>query len=425
MQAQSAQANRLFLASCVALITTAASFAIRGNLMLTFEKTFNLTNEQLGHVNSGAFYGFALSALLFGAIVDGIGMRKVLGLAFIGHLAGIALTIFATGFWSLFGATLLIGIANGSVEAACNPLVATLYPNEKTKMLNRFHVWFPGGIVIGGLVGYQMAQMDLPWQLQMVALLVPNLIYGYLFWGQSFPATERVASGVTGSQMVQACLAPLFIFMMLCMMVTAATELGTGQWISALLENSGFAGGILVLVFINGLMAVGRMFAGPVVHRLAPQGVLLVSAVLATAGLVALSMAGGAMLFGAAAIFAMGVCYFWPTMLGFVNENLPRTGALGLALMGAAGMFSTGVFNPVLGGWLDKNLAEQKANLASQGTVAADQLEQQANLLASQQTLLNVAILPAALIVAFLVLNLIMRNRKPQHINDNQAVAAH
>ena len=147
----SPNASRLFNASCLALIVTAMSFALRGGAMGTWTTEFNLNNEQVGWINGTAFWGFTLAMIFGGPLCDAIGMGRIVKLAFVGHLAGILLTIFAWDFWSLFGGTLLFGIANGSVEAACNPLIAALYPDNKTTRLNQFHVWFPGGIVIGGL----------------------------------------------------------------------------------------------------------------------------------------------------------------------------------------------------------------------------------------------------------------------------------
>src|SRR6476620_3076537 len=165
--------------------------------------------------------------------------------------------------------------------------------------------------------------------------------------------------------MFASCLSPLFIVMIACMFLTAATELGTNQWLVALLQGAGVSG-ILILVFINGLMAIGRSFAGPFVHRLNPNGMLILSALLAGIGLVLLSKSTGYAAFAAAFIFAAGICFFWPTMLGFVSEYLPNTGALGLSLMGGAGMFSTPLVIPMMGRWYDN----YKAAAVSTGSTA-------------------------------------------------------
>jgi fucose permease len=162
--------------------------------------------------------------------------------------------------------------------------------------------------------------------------------------------------GVSTGAMFQACLNPIFLLMVVCMLMTAATELGPGQWIPSILQNAGVSG-ILVLVWITGLMAVGRQFAGAFVHRLQPMGMLLCSAVLSAAGLFLMSRTTGPMLFASATVFAFGVCFFWPTMLGYVNERFPKTGALGMAIMGGAGMLSVSIVLPVIGRFYDEGIA--------------------------------------------------------------------
>lgn len=416
------QANRFFLASCIALITTAMSFAIRGEIMGVWTQEFSLTNAQVGAVTGAAFWGFLLSMLFGGPLCDVLGMGRLTALAFIGHIAGTALTIFATGFASLFAATLLVGIGNGLVEAACNPLIATLYPEDKTTKLNQFHVWFPGGIVIGGLLAYVMDQAGMSWELKIASMLVPAAIYGVMFFGMKFPQTERVASGVSNADMFKEALRPLFLFMAFCMLLTASTELSTNQWIAELLSNVGVPG-ILILVMINGLMALGRMFAGPVVHRLAPAGMLLFSAIFSTLGLLWLSAASGMTALAAAAVFAVGICYFWPTMLGFVAEYVPKSGALGLAIMGGIGAASTAITQPLIGAMYDAQLeannvsgmALEALRGAAEGTAANQQwLEVQAA--AGSGALQTIAILPGVLIVAFGILYFMQRDKSPERI---------
>lgn len=386
--------NRLFLASCIALIVTSMTFAIRAGLLGTLGAQFGLSDTQLGWVNSMAFLGFPIAMLIGGPLCDIIGMGRLLVFAFIAHLAGLLLTIFAGGFWSLFISTFLIGFANGMVEAACNPLVTSMYTTEKTKMLNRFHMWFPGGLVIGGLVSYFMSKQGINWQWQVATMLIPTVIYGVMFLGQSFPKTERVTSGVSSSEMWKACATPLYLLMIFCMFLTATTELGTNQWIAKIMENT-TSNAVLLIVFISGIMAVGRYFAGPVEKALSPTLMLLFSSILAAVGLFWLSKAQGNTAFMAAAVFAIGVCYFWPTMLGFTSEYIPKSGALGLSLMGGAGMFATSIFNPVLGYFLDKNRNEALAAGLSQSA---------AELKAGQDSLSYVVIFPLILIVIFALL---------------------
>ncbi len=403
---QSVNKNLLFLASRIALITTAITFAYRAALEGTWSAEFNLTKEQIGWIFAPAFYGFTLAMIFGGPLCDLLGMKKLLGLAFLGHVAGVIVYLIAKDATMLFIGTLCIGIGNGMVEAACNPLVVTLYPENKTTMLNKFHVWFPGGIVIGGLLSYLVLdKMHLDWRILLSLLFIPAIIYGIIFWKLKFPQTERVQKGVSTKEMFTSCLNPLYIVMILCMFLTAATELGTGTWIGALLSGAGVSG-ILVLVFINGIMAIGRSFAGPVVHRLNPNGMLIFSALFAGIGLFLLSKTTGYAAFGAAAVFAVGICFFWPTMLGFVSEYLPKTGALGLSLMGGAGMFSVSLVLPVMGHWFDK----AKSSALAAGTDVA-----KAEAVAGSDTFLKVALMPAILLVVFVVIYIARRKIYTAH----------
>jgi fucose permease len=232
-------------------------------------------------------------------------------------------------------------------------------------------------------------------------LILPAIIYGVMFWKLEFPKTERVAKGVSTGEMFKSCLNPLYLIMIVCMFMTAATELGTGTWIGALLSGAGVSG-ILILVFINGIMAVGRSFAGPIVHKLNPNGMLIFSSIFAAIGLYLLSISSGVAAVGAAAVFAVGICFFWPTMLGFVSEYLPKTGALGLSLMGGAGMFSVSLILPVMGKWFDT----AKAAAVSSGTDVV-----KAEAVAGSDTLLKVAIMPAVLFAIFTVIYFVRKSK--------------
>jgi MFS family permease len=398
---QAVNRNQLFLASCIALITTAMTFAFRAALEGVWGTEYNLSKEQVGWVFSPAFWGFTLAMIFGGPLCDVIGMKRLVGLAFIGHVAGVIIYLIAKDATMLFIGTLCIGIGNGMVEAACNPLVVSLYPNDKTTMLNRFHVWFPGGIVIGGLVAYFLVtRLGFDWRILVSVLFLPAVIYGAMFFRLQFPRTERVEKGVSTKEMFMACLNPLFLIMLACMFLTAATELGTNQWINALLDNAGISA-ILILVMINGIMALGRSFAGPVVHRINPNGMLIFSAFFAAVGLLLLSQTSGYASIAAAIVFAIGICFFWPTMLGFVSEYVPKSGALGLSLMGGAGMFSTSLIIPMMGRWYDDN----KAEALRQGLS-----EVQANHAAGSDTLMKVAIMPVILLVVFIIIYIVRRN---------------
>ena len=405
-------AKRLFLASRVALVVTAMSFALRAGAVGPWAAQFQLSHEQVGLVNGTAFWGFTLAMLFGGPLCDALGLGRIMAFAFVGHLAGIVLTIFAWKFWSLYCGTLIFGIANGSVEAACNPLITTLFPNDKTTKLNHFHVWFPGGIVIGGVLAYLLEKVGFGWKTEFATMLVPLVAYGILFVGQPFPKTERVQQGISYGSMLKACVHPLFLLMVVCMFMTASTELGSTTWIPNILTSAGVPG-ILVLAWINGLMAVGRSFAGTFVHKLSPLGMLLVSSVLSAIGLYSMSHAAGTVLYVGATVFALGVCFFWPTMLGFVNERFPSTGAMGLAIMGGCGMLSVSFILPVLGKYFDDGITQripagqtiQALSAAPDGSdLAISWLKIQAS--AGLEMLGRVALLPVILFFIFLVLYL-------------------
>ena len=195
--------KQLFTASCLALLVTSLSFGIRAGILGKLGSEFHLNGSELATIAATAFWGFPLAVVIGGIVVDIIGMKRLLEMAFVFHLAGIILTITATGYWSLFISTLLIGIANGTVEAACNPLVASMFPDNKTTKLNYFHLWFPGGIVIGTLIVFILNKFGVPWQVEVGTMLIPTAIYGYLFFKLKFPVTERVAAGVSTFRYVQ------------------------------------------------------------------------------------------------------------------------------------------------------------------------------------------------------------------------------
>jgi MFS family permease len=427
--------KRLFIAACLALLVTAITFAIRAKIEGVFTDVYGLSKEEVGRAFGPAFWGFAVAMFAGGYFIDIVKTKTVVWMAFGMHLLGIVLLLLAKDYPSLFIANVFIGLGNGSVEAACNPLVTTLFPNKKTKMLNRFHVWFPGGIVIGSLLASLiMDELNLPWQILVSMLFIPLAIYGFMFFGQKIPETERVSTGVSYKEMMRNIGAPvtitiavilmilvatvpsvtvnfesaipyiiigvivlliilegrlvnkitlLFPFVFFCMLLTASTELGTTQWINALLAKNGI-GPMIILAVVTGIMAVGRFFAGGLIHRLNPTGVLLGSSIFAVAGLTLLSIANGpVMTVLSAAVFAVGVCYFWPTMIGFTSEYVPKSGALGMSILGGAGFVATSMVLPIMGKSIE---------------TAGPQI-----------TLRNMSILPIILVVAFIGLHFIIK----------------
>ena len=398
--------NKLFTAACFSLIVTAMTFAIRAGILTDLGIQFDLSDTQLGYINSLAFLGFPVATIIGGLLYNALGARKLMIIAFISHVVGLVMTIYAGGFATLLVSSFFIGFANGSVEAACNPLIADMYSKNRTAMLNKFHVWFPGGIVIGSLTSKFMTDFGFGWESQIAIMLIPTAIYGYLFFKEEFPKSEHIETDT--SLNIQSLFNPLFLLIVSCMTLTAISEFGPQQWIERILGNSD-VNPMLILAMVTGIMALGRYFAGPIIHKLNPIGVLLMSAIITTLAVFYMSIAEGAMIYFSAVLFAFGVCYFWPTMIGFVSEYLPKTGALGMSLVGGAGMLSTSIWQPVIGSWLD---AEKEIALNS--GVAIDAAE----LIAGKAALGNMAYFPLVLILLFGILfafrNKLEKNRIPQ-----------
>jgi MFS family permease len=338
------------------------AFSIGVDILGDFVRHFRFTREQVGEATSwGGMFGVA-AMFLVGGLLDFIGVGRAIWLAFAAHAVGVTLVIFAGGFLSLALAFTSLAIASSLVEAATNPFVATAYPDKKTHMLSVFHAWWPGGIVLGGLlawgfsailnaVGASQRLHDISWQIKMAFVYVPMVGYGLLILGQKFPKTERVQAGVSTSAMFKEALRPLFLIIVFCMLLTASIELGPNKWIGMFVQDLMGIRGVLVLVYLSWLMFILRFFAGPVAHRLTPTGVMAISSLVAGGGLLLLAgVRDWGSLFIASTVFGVGCTYMWPTMLGIVSERFPKGGTLLLALLGgAAGLFLALVTGPKMG----------------------------------------------------------------------------
>ncbi|MGV3589111.1 MAG: MFS transporter, partial [Adhaeribacter sp.] len=383
--------SALFYGSCFALITTGFTFSIRAGILPQLGAEFGLSAEQLGFINSMWFLGFPISMVIGGLVYHSVGPRIIMNIAFVAHALGILLTIFAGGYTTLLVSTLLIGIANGCTEAACNPMIADMYSGvQMNKMLNRFHMWFPGGILVGSLISNVMTNLGFSWQAQMWVIVVPAVIYAFLFFGKAFPK-PKVEGATSIGQNLRAMFSPLYLFLIVCMALTAITEFGPGQWVGIILGSSG-AEPMLILALTAGLVTVGRFFAGPVVAALGQTGVLLGGAIFSAIGIYLFSTVTGPMAYVAAVIFALGYCYFWPVMVGAVAQRVPLSSALGMSIIGAVGMFSSSIFQPIIGSWIDN----AKAAFTAQG-LTGNALE----LATGQDTLQKMIAFPAILIVLF------------------------
>lgn len=401
--------NRLFLGSCFALITTAFAFGIRAGIMNDLAKNFSMSDTELGWIQFMGTFGFPIATLIGGPLYNSLGPKRLGYIAFVSHLIGITFSILSTSFMPLFISTFFVSFGNGMVEAAFNPMIANMYDENKTTMLNRFHVWFPGGIAIGAVIALLFTKMEISWQIKLAVMYIPTFIYGALFWGQSFPQASGVLSTSNLENIKAIFSSPLFWFMLVCMTLTASTELGTQGWVERILGKSG-AEPLLILAFVTGLMALGRLFAGPIIHRLNITGVLLASAIISAVAIFMMSQATGGMVYVAAVLFAVGVCYFWPNMISFIAVYQPKTGALGMSLIGGVGMVGISIFNPIIGGWLDSERIKAK-DLGLVGDAA--------ELAAGQATLANIAILPVILTIAFAILYFVRRK------GDSPTVVAH
>lgn len=377
-----AHRSRLFFGICLALIPTGASFALVSNILIQLKQQFILTNYQVGLIGGAALWGMALSLLIIGPMLEGFGLKNGARFAFAGHLAGLTIMISAvtrvgqpSAFWLLMAGAAILAAGNGMIEVTGNPLVAALFPEQKTKYLNRFHAFFPFGIVLGGIVGFVLDTWGgsfAQWPYQIGVIYLPILVYGAMVLPREFPKTENAEHGIPVGEMFRYTFTtPLFILMLVMMAVTTSMELGPMRWVPAVLQSAGLHG-ILVLVWISGWMVVLRLLAGHFVERLQPTGMLLCAAILTGSGLFLLSFASSTWsAFAAATVFAWGVAFFFPTMVGVVSEKLPRTGSLGIVLTAGMGLGMAGAVGvPLIGKLADRYLAE------SLPPATADVLEQ-------------------------------------------------
>jgi len=497
-----AQARRLFLGCFIALVATAFGFMVRNAVLGDWAAQFDMTEEQKGIIIGVGVFPFAISIILFSLIIDRVGYGLSMGIAFFGHLISTVLTIFAPSFGVLYFATFLYAISNGIVEAVINPVVATVYRNNKTHWLNVLHAGWPGGLVLGGLLSIAVIYLGgtlgdtLPgnlWQWQMAVLLLPILIYGGLLLGTRFPTQERVEAGVSyramleefgwgsayivsfllimGFSQVLKVLAiepisiplamglafvpaiifgvwiksfgrPVFVLLMLVMFLLATTELGTDGWIQdimgSVLDNRVL--GTLFLVYTAAIMFVLRFFAGPIVHRISPLGLLAASSALAVVGLIWLGNAGASVgiLFMAATLYGFGKTFFWPTTLGVVSEQYPKGGALLLNAIAGVGMIAVGTLGgPFIGTIQDRDfnraVQEQVAEVHEEVTstqrglfveyeyvdrnkfsaLTSDQIEKidRIERQTKQQALAKIAILPAIMFFCYVGLIVYYRSR--------------
>ena len=347
----------LFWASFFTLIAAGIGFAIRGAILGDWAKQFGFTKSELGGITGGGLVGFGFTIIFFSFIADKVGYGNLMKIAFFFHFSSAVVTLAATPvfqaygkdacYWCLWVGMFLFSLGNGTCEAVINPLTATLYPKEKTHWLNILHAGWPGGLILGAMLGLMFDGIgDIRWEIQMSVFLVPVALYGLMMFRRPFPKSEASTSGVSIGTMLLQFASPILLFLVLIHAMVGYVELGTDSWISnitgGILEDK--QKGLMLFMWTSGLMFVLRFFAGPIVHHINPLGLLFASAILASLGLLLLGNSDGAfMCIVAATVYGLGKTFFWPTMLGVVSERFPKGGALALGIVGGVGMLSAGL----------------------------------------------------------------------------------
>ncbi|HFA49278.1 MAG TPA: MFS transporter [Bacteroidetes bacterium] len=396
---------KLFRGCFIALVATSFGFIARVLTANEWSAEFGLTETQTGEILGAGLWPFAISIILFSLIIDKVGYKVAMYFGLVCHIVSTIVIITAKDYWGLYIGTFILSLAGGMVEAYINPVVATMFSKDKTKWLNRLHAGWPGGLVFGGLLAIALGGY-VGWRIKIGLIFLPTLIYAFILFDKKFPVHERVLAGVSYKEMLKEVGAvgaliisgmmfmeigrvfnfsttlvysltalttigfglytrslgrPLFIFLLIIMMPLASTELGVDSWITALMEGEMGRIGInagWVLVYTSFIMMVLRFYAGSVVHKLSPLGLLAVSALLAAIGLIFLSKATGMAILLAATLYGVGKSFFWPTTLGVVAEQFPRGGALTLNTIAAVGMLAVGIVGaPLLGNIQDQYIA--------------------------------------------------------------------
>jgi MFS family permease len=406
--------RKLFLICVLSCTTNSISFSLRTSIASDIQTTlFDPIDpihsaSMLGSALGIAFLGFAFTVAFGSSLLDFLGMRRILTLCSLSFIVGTLSTIFADtiahgpGVYNLVWLGMLLsGVGWGCSEAVINPLTTTLYPNDKTHRLNVLHAWWPAGIIIGGLVGLAIGALDMSWRVKFAVVLLPSVAVLFLLLGSKFPKTERVAAGIPAREMFKEAFRPSFLIWFFAMFLTAAAELAPGQWVDMALTRTVHIKGIWLLIYVSGLMFVMRHFAGTMVHKLSSVGLLWFSCLLASLGLLALSVANSPVMgFLAATVWGVGVCYMWPTMLAAASERFPRGGAFLMGMIGFAGCLSIYFVLPAMGSIFDSAKIKAAGGEAAFKLLTGDALND-VLVQASTASFRTVAVLPALLLFVF------------------------
>ncbi len=348
--------QRLLWAGFFSIFAAGVGFGVRGGILVDWAHEYGFTQKELGDISGGGLWGFGLVIILGSLIADKIGYGRLMIVAFVMHVLSAALQMCTGPIFDNFGrdgvytsltiAMVMFSVANGTCEVVVNPMVAALFPREKTHFLNILHAGWPGGLIAGGIVGYVMNDIvKVHWIIQMSMFLIPVAIYGVMLAGQHLPRSEASQAGLSFRTMLTEFLAPVLLLLVIIHAMVGYVELGTDNWIQkitgSIMDSRG--AGVLLFIYTSGLMFTLRFFAGPIEHAISPLGLLLGSAIFAALGLTLLGNAAGVLFcIGAVTVYGIGKTFFWPTMLAVVSERFPKGGALTLGAIGGMGMLSAG-----------------------------------------------------------------------------------
>ena len=365
----------LMIASFLTLIAAGVGFGVRTGILAKWGSEFGFTQFDLGTITGGGLVGFGAVIILSSLFADRVGYKTLLVLAVIIHVLSFVVTIsadslFSSGgkesaYWALYVGMFMFAIANGLCECVINPLIAQIYPENKTHYLNILHAGWPGGLILGGLIGLFLGE-TMSWEMLWATFLIPVALYGFLVLTQPFPTSEVASSNVSFGQMVGTLFAPMLLFIFLLHALVGYVELGTDSWITNITDTI-IGQGFVLFIYVNALMFILRFFAGPIVERTNPLGLLCASTVLGTAGLLMLGTFNtSSMIWVAFTIYAFGKTFLWPTMLAIVGERFPKGGALAMGVSGGIGMLSAGLLGSTFIGIQQDYYASQKLTELSQ-----------------------------------------------------------
>lgn len=397
----------------MAILAAGIGFALRNGLTGEWKTLFGFTDGQVGLIGGAGFSGFCFGIIIGGVVVDRIGYGKLVAAAFALHVLSAIVTLSpapnvsqATAFNLLFCGSFIFSLANGTLEAVANPLIATVFPKNRTHYLNILHASWPAGMILGALVTLFLGD-SLSWKMKLGLYLIPTVIYGFMFMGQHFPKSEASSKGLSLGQMMKdvgimgASVVGLLLFlfmrdslggilggitgneffksqawvylsvavgvgfvawvavitqfalghwMIFVLFITHAIigslELGTDSWI----ENINGTiltpkQGTILFIFASAMMFALRFCSHWIESKLklSPIAILFTCSIFAIVGLLACSSVTTlTVAFGAVLLYSIGKTFFWPTMLAVVGDRFPRSGAVAMSIMGGIGMLSVG-----------------------------------------------------------------------------------